>query len=216
MKPSSKLPRETAVLACIKVVTCGLAASLLLERLTAAGAEPPRQEALVHHVPTPEELKASSQRLQQSNRQRTPVYKSRITPHWFKDFEFLVVPGIGHSNGGAHGVRRMKGFFVRHLHGVEPPDRNAVAAAQREPIIYTVKFPEPAKHYSLVEMRVPAGGNESIELMMAEWSPGFYRVEHYASRLQELSARTPDGKTIQRRPFSEFATLSESPPNLTL
>jgi dipeptidyl aminopeptidase/acylaminoacyl peptidase len=45
-----------------------------------------------------------------------------------KDFEFLVVPGMRHSNGGAYGVRRMQDFFVRHLHGVEPPDRNAVAA----------------------------------------------------------------------------------------
>ncbi|HJT78172.1 MAG TPA: prolyl oligopeptidase family serine peptidase [Gemmataceae bacterium] len=42
-----------------------------------------------------------------------------------KDFELLVVPGMGHSNGGAYGVRRMQDFFVRHLHGVEPPDRNA-------------------------------------------------------------------------------------------
>jgi dipeptidyl aminopeptidase/acylaminoacyl peptidase len=42
-----------------------------------------------------------------------------------KDFDLLVVPGMGHSNGGAYGNRRMQDFFVRHLHGVEPPDRNA-------------------------------------------------------------------------------------------
>jgi dipeptidyl aminopeptidase/acylaminoacyl peptidase len=42
-----------------------------------------------------------------------------------KDFDFLVVPGMDHSNGGAYGVRRMQDFFVRHLHGVEPPDHNA-------------------------------------------------------------------------------------------
>jgi dipeptidyl aminopeptidase/acylaminoacyl peptidase len=41
-----------------------------------------------------------------------------------KDFDFLMVPGMGHSNGGAYGTRRMQDFFVRHLHGVEPPDRN--------------------------------------------------------------------------------------------
>jgi dipeptidyl aminopeptidase/acylaminoacyl peptidase len=46
-----------------------------------------------------------------------------------KDFEFLVVPGMRHSNGGPYGVRRMQDFFVRHLHGVEPPDRNAQTAA---------------------------------------------------------------------------------------
>jgi dipeptidyl aminopeptidase/acylaminoacyl peptidase len=42
-----------------------------------------------------------------------------------KDFDLLVVPGMGHSDGGTYGERRRRDFFVRHLHGVEPPDRNA-------------------------------------------------------------------------------------------
>jgi dipeptidyl aminopeptidase/acylaminoacyl peptidase len=42
-----------------------------------------------------------------------------------KDFELLVVPGMGHSDGGPYGRRRLQDFFVRHLHGVAPPDRNA-------------------------------------------------------------------------------------------
>ncbi|MBP8910210.1 MAG: prolyl oligopeptidase family serine peptidase [Phycisphaerae bacterium] len=41
-----------------------------------------------------------------------------------KDFDLLVVPGAGHGMGGAYGQRRMQDFFVRHLLGVEPPDRN--------------------------------------------------------------------------------------------
>jgi dipeptidyl aminopeptidase/acylaminoacyl peptidase len=41
-----------------------------------------------------------------------------------KDFDLLVVPGAGHGMGGAYGERRLRDFFVRHLHGVEPPDRN--------------------------------------------------------------------------------------------
>lgn len=41
-----------------------------------------------------------------------------------KDFDLLVVPGMGHSDGGQYGQRRMQDFFVRHLLGVEPPDRN--------------------------------------------------------------------------------------------
>jgi dipeptidyl aminopeptidase/acylaminoacyl peptidase len=49
-----------------------------------------------------------------------------------KDFEFLVLPGLRHTNGGPYGVRRMQDFFVRHLHGVEPPDRNAAAPARRD------------------------------------------------------------------------------------
>lgn len=42
-----------------------------------------------------------------------------------KDFELLVVPGGGHGMGGAYGARRMQDFFVRHLMGSEPPNRNA-------------------------------------------------------------------------------------------
>jgi dipeptidyl aminopeptidase/acylaminoacyl peptidase len=42
-----------------------------------------------------------------------------------KDFDFLVIPGANHTDGGPYGQRRRNDFFVRHLHGVEPPDRNA-------------------------------------------------------------------------------------------
>ncbi|MFO0969367.1 MAG: prolyl oligopeptidase family serine peptidase [Gemmataceae bacterium] len=43
-----------------------------------------------------------------------------------KDFDLIVVPGMNHSDGGPYGERRRWDYFVRHLHGVEPPDRNAV------------------------------------------------------------------------------------------
>ena len=41
-----------------------------------------------------------------------------------KDFDFVLVPGAGHGMGGAYGDRRMRDFFVRHLQGKEPPERN--------------------------------------------------------------------------------------------
>jgi dipeptidyl aminopeptidase/acylaminoacyl peptidase len=44
-----------------------------------------------------------------------------------KDFDLLVVPGAGHGAGGAYAARRQQDFFVRHLLGVEPPDRNGPA-----------------------------------------------------------------------------------------
>jgi hypothetical protein len=31
---------------------------------------------------------------------------------------------MGHSNGGAYGTRRMNDFFIRHLQGKDPPNRN--------------------------------------------------------------------------------------------
>jgi dipeptidyl aminopeptidase/acylaminoacyl peptidase len=42
-----------------------------------------------------------------------------------KDFDLLVIPGGGHGMGGSYGQRRMQDFFVRHLLGQEPTDRNA-------------------------------------------------------------------------------------------
>ena len=41
-----------------------------------------------------------------------------------KDFDLLVVPGMGHSDGGPYGRRKKRDFFVRNLLGVEPPERN--------------------------------------------------------------------------------------------
>jgi len=42
-----------------------------------------------------------------------------------KDFDLLVIPNGGHGAGGAYGERRLEDFFVRHLQGVQPPNRNA-------------------------------------------------------------------------------------------
>ncbi len=42
-----------------------------------------------------------------------------------KDFDFIVVPNGGHGAGGPYGQRRMQDFFLRHLQGIDPPNRNA-------------------------------------------------------------------------------------------
>ena len=42
-----------------------------------------------------------------------------------KTFEFLAVPGLGHSDGGPYGRIKKRDFFVKSLLGVDPPDRNA-------------------------------------------------------------------------------------------
>jgi dipeptidyl aminopeptidase/acylaminoacyl peptidase len=49
-----------------------------------------------------------------------------------KDFELIVLPGVNHTLGGPYGERRRRDFFVRNLHGVEPPDRNAAASRSAE------------------------------------------------------------------------------------
>jgi predicted metalloprotease with PDZ domain len=77
-----------------------------------------------------------------------------------------------------------------------PAARPATAQAP-EPIAYTVKFPAPDKHVAEVEATVPTGGRDAIDLMMPVWTPGFYRIENYAAKVQELSARTATGKALK-------------------
>jgi dipeptidyl aminopeptidase/acylaminoacyl peptidase len=41
-----------------------------------------------------------------------------------KDFEFVLIPGGGHGDGGRYGDRRRKDFFREHLLGIDPPEYN--------------------------------------------------------------------------------------------
>ena len=41
-----------------------------------------------------------------------------------KDFEYILVPGMGHSSGGQYGEHKRRDYFVKHLLGIEPPDWN--------------------------------------------------------------------------------------------
>ncbi|MDR3692316.1 MAG: prolyl oligopeptidase family serine peptidase [Fimbriimonas sp.] len=42
-----------------------------------------------------------------------------------KDFEFLMLPGFDHTDGGPMGERKRRDFFVHYLLGLEPPERNS-------------------------------------------------------------------------------------------
>jgi len=48
-----------------------------------------------------------------------------------KEFELVVLPGQGHTDGGTYGERRRRDFFVRHLLGMEPPDWNRLGGEGR-------------------------------------------------------------------------------------
>lgn len=72
----------------------------------------------------------------------------------------------------------------------------ALSDVTPEPILYTIKFPQPETHIAEVEVAVPTQKQAAIDMMMAVWSPGFYRVEDYASRVQDFAARSADGTPL--------------------
>ncbi len=47
-----------------------------------------------------------------------------------KTFDLLVVPGADHTDGGPYGQTKRNDFFVHHLLGVEPPQRNGAITVQ--------------------------------------------------------------------------------------
>ncbi len=73
----------------------------------------------------------------------------------------------------------------------------ATGAQTLEPIVYTVKISKPDSHAAEIEAVFPTSGRPSIEIMMAVWSPGFYRVEDYARRVEDLSAKAADGTDLK-------------------
>jgi predicted metalloprotease with PDZ domain len=76
--------------------------------------------------------------------------------------------------------------------------QGAPASAQAlDPIVYTIKVPKPESHSALVEAVFPTSGHPAVEIMMAVWSPGFYRVEDYAKRVEDLAAKAPDGRKLK-------------------
>jgi dipeptidyl aminopeptidase/acylaminoacyl peptidase len=53
---------------------------------------------------------------------------NRLIEH-HKDFELLVMPGAGHTNGGPYGEHKRFDFFARHLLGTTPPAWSALDKA---------------------------------------------------------------------------------------
>lgn len=69
----------------------------------------------------------------------------------------------------------------------------AARAADLAPIVYSIHVASFDAQVASVEATIPTEGRAVIDLMMPVWSPGFYRVEDYATRVQEFSARSADG-----------------------
>src|SRR5262249_45074083 len=89
-----------------------------------------------------------------------------------------------------------RGVLVAMMVGLIGLAPRAWADQAAEPITYTVRFPAPGSHIAEVEAGYPTGGRASIALMMPVWTPGFYRVENHAGKVQDLAARAPGGEAL--------------------
>ena len=87
-----------------------------------------------------------------------------------------------------------------------------------DPIVYTLRFPDPASKTFTVEALVPAGGRATADLMMAIWSPGFYGLQNYADRVSAVEAHAADGQalTIAKPSPSRWTVSTGGRPAFTL
>jgi predicted metalloprotease with PDZ domain len=65
-----------------------------------------------------------------------------------------------------------------------------------EPLRYRLSFSAPHTHYVEVSVSIPTGGQPTIELMMAVWTPGSYLVREYARHVEAVTARTAAGGVL--------------------
>ena len=86
---------------------------------------------------------------------------------------------------------------------IAAPTGVAPAAASSEPIVYTVRIDAPDTQTAVVTVSLPTGKRATVDLTMAIWSPGFYRVEDYAGKIQEIAARDATGRTLAIAPTSK-------------
>lgn len=70
------------------------------------------------------------------------------------------------------------------------------ATSGPEPLRYSLTIRDTATQRAEVRGVIPTSGDTRVELMMPVWSPGFYRVEDYASRVQGLEAEGADGTPL--------------------
>ena len=94
----------------------------------------------------------------------------------------------------------------------------ALGAQTDAPIAYTITFPKLAAHVARVQARIPTDGQPAIEMMMAEWTPGYYRTVNFAAGVDSVSATAPDGSplTVQRTRANHWRVETGGAPSITL
>ncbi len=73
----------------------------------------------------------------------------------------------------------------------------AAWAQQDNPIIHTIRLASAEKQVVEIESAVPSNNQNSVEVVMAVWAPGFYRIENFAENVTEVSAKSNVGQTLE-------------------
>jgi len=62
---------------------------------------------------------------------------------------------------------------------------------------YQVSFPERKNHYFEVQGTIPTRGEDDVDLWIAAWTPGSYKIRDYSRFIESLRAETPAGHSMK-------------------
>ena len=79
----------------------------------------------------------------------------------------------------------------------------------RDPIAYTLRFPDAAAHYMDVEMVVPTEGANELNLFLPTWTPGSYLVREYSRNIISMDAAA-SGSALEVTKTSKNRWIVES------
>lgn len=122
-----------------------------------------------------------------------------------KDFELLVVPGAGHSNGGPYGTRKRNEFFVKHLSPEKPvatsDAKSLTEGSSSESSRRTASRREediPAATSSSVVISPPPSFFEIVDERDREEARKFYEKYVEVSGLPVVAAKVVDDRALIR------------------
>ena len=68
-----------------------------------------------------------------------------------------------------------------------------------DPIVVKLSFPSVESQLADVQFSLSANQRDHLDFVMPIWSPGFYRVEDYASKVQDITAKDAEGNSLEVR-----------------
>ncbi|TDE17144.1 M61 family metallopeptidase [Dyadobacter psychrotolerans] len=97
---------------------------------------------------------------------------------------------------GAHGTRILFACFCFIISISIPGILQTAAAAEKEPVRFTVSMDSTAAHTFHVTVKYKPEAADSIFFKIPDWTPGYYQLMDYAGGVRNFSAKSEKGKKL--------------------
>ncbi|HLK30504.1 MAG TPA: hypothetical protein VKT28_18125 [Puia sp.] len=102
-------------------------------------------------------------------------------------------------------IKKQKNNFLSLLLFVAliATNNNLLGQAPKNALRYTVSILKPATHSFHVELNCSSWAEDTINLKMPQWMPGYYQIMNYAKEVENFSVKDKNGKVIGVKNINE-------------